>query len=261
MTGDRNSPISRAKTLQHVLSILNEFKSADDKNLLLDSLDASKYLTVIQMMRVVRLVFHKAMESPGNAYAMTWLSFLIIEKDGSELVLESLLTCSREWFGQQEADLKRKNKCDEGWAAFVSFLRELYASLQPKKMKTQSGESKQPDLLPSQALKHSQCLANLILDSGIALMDQSRAPDASYAAHAECIVNTLRCIGVYLEQDNCFKLDQLLMIFRKVLLSDAVRVSSVCKKNLMEAIECKASNWIFSPNQQVSRNMTAGCRS
>ena len=255
MTGDR-SPLSKPKAMQHLVSILSDFKSADDKSLLLDALDASKYLSMIQLMRVVRLIYHNALQSSGNAYPMTWLSFLVIEKESSELFLESLLTCCREWLSQQEVELRRRNKCHDSWSAFVSFLRELYACLQPKKMKARiEPDSNSSDLL--QAQKYSQCLANLILDCGLALLDASRAKDTDYALHIECIVNTLRCVGVYLEQDNSFKLDQLIMIFRKVLLSEAVKISSMSRKNLMEAIECKASNWIFTPNQQVS--ITTAC--
>lgn len=258
-TADRNGQPSTppanstsSKSIQHILSILNEFKTPEEKSLLLDAMDASKYLSTIQMMRVVRLIFMKALESSSNAYSMTWLSFLIMEQDASELFLESLLTCCREWLSQQETELKRKNRSHEAWPAFIAFLRELYASIQPKKTKVRP--DREPSDLPIiQSQKHSQCLANLVLDSGLTLMDAGRCKDANYVQHVESVVHTLRCVGIYLEQENKFKLEQLIMIFRKVLLSEVVKVSSICKKNLMEAIECKASNWFFSPNQQVSR--------
>lgn len=244
--------MSKSKASQHLLSVLNDFKSVDDKSLLVDALDTTKYLSMIQMMRVVRLIYHKALESSGNAYPMTWLSFMVIEKDDSELFLESLMTCCREWLSQQGAELKRKNKYHDGWSAFVAFLRELYACLQPKKMKSDNVDLSCTDLVQRQAQKHSQCLANLILDSGLTLLDVNRTKDPAYAVHVESVVNTLRCVGVYLQQDNSFKLDQLMTIFRTVLLSESAKISSMSRKNLMEAIECKASNWIFTPNQQVS---------
>lgn len=232
---------------------MNDFKSTDEKLLLLDALDSAKYLSVIQMMRVVRLIHQKALESVHNAYPMTKLSFLIIEKDDSELFVESLLTCCREWFSQQGSDLKKKTRSHESWTAFVALIRELYITMQPKKMKARKEEPNGSDFVTViKVRKHSQCLANLILDCGLLLLDLDRTKDPNYAQHVESIVNMLRCIGIYLEEDNKFKLDQLIQIFRRVLLSEVAKLSSECKKNLMEAVECRASCWIFSPNQQVS---------
>lgn len=250
---DRNGMNSTRKPIQHILSILNEFKAPEDKSLLLDAIDASKYLSTIQMMRVVRLIYHKALESSANAYSMTWLSFLVMDQDGSELFLESLLTCCREWMSQQEIELKRKNRSHESWPAFIAFLRELYVTIQPKKSKVRSDQGSVATDFPNiQSQKRSQSLANLVLDCGLMLTDVSRAKDANYGQHVESVVSSLKCVGIYLEQESELKLEQLIMMFRKVLLSEAVKVSSICKKDLMEAIECKASNWIFSPNQQVS---------
>ena len=241
-----------------MLAILSDFKTVEEKNLLLDALDAGKSLSTVQMMRVVRIVYLKALESSANAYSMTWLAFLIMEKDASHLFLESLLTCCREWLGQQEADMRRKSKTSDGLPAFLSFLREVYAAIQSRKTRVQPPDVNH-NVSDSQAAKHSQSLANLILDCGILLTQGSRTKDTNYALHVESVVNTIRCLGVYLEQDNQFKVEQLLMVFRRVLLSDVVRVSSMCKKNLMEAIECKASNWIFSPSQQASMRDACTC--
>ena len=252
---DHSGLTSETKASNHgyAVTILSDFPSLDDKNLLLDALDASKYLTTMQMMRVVRVIYHKALEASGNAYPMTWLSVQIMEKEGSELFLESLVICCREWLNQQESELKKRNRTQDAWPAFLSLLRELYATMQPKKLnacpESRHNRTVQPLV---QAHKHSLCLANLILDCAILLLDPSRTKDPGYALHAESIVNTLRCVGAYLEQDNAFKLQQLTTLFREVLLSQGLKLSSMCKKNLLEAVECQASDWIFSPNQQVS---------
>lgn len=228
------------------MAIIDEFRESEDKDLLLDSLDSSKFLSMIQMMKVVRIIYHKAMESSSNAYSMTWLSFLIQEKDRSRVFLQSLLTCCREWFTENETGKKNKNRSSDYWENFIVFLRELYMSLQSKRAAVSDDDS-----IAVQLQKQSQSLANLILDASLHLINlKAMTNSLSFDHHLEIILSTLRCVGVYLEKDNDWKTSQLLSNFRLLLLSDK-DMSSVSKKNLMEGIEYRASGWMFNQNQQV----------
>lgn len=195
------------------------------------------------MMKVVRIIFHKAMESTTNAHSMTWLSFLIFDKDKNSIFLESLLTCCREWFTQRDLNKKDKNRSTDVWDAYAVFLREMYMSLLKKKTVVQ-----EDDAIKLQ--KHSHGLANLLLDVSLSLIHPKAITDSSFDKHLETVLSTLRAVGIYLDQDNQYKTSQLLTHFRVLLLSDN-DMSSMSRKNLMEGVEYRSSGWIFNQNQQV----------
>jgi len=240
----------QVKTINHVLSIIEDFKDQHDRNLIIDALDSSKFLSMIQMMKVVRMIYYKAMESTSNAYSMTWLSFLIMEKeeDKNRIFLESLLTCCREWFSQNDLEVtgKKKSKVCADWEGYLVFLRELYMSLQTKKTLHASGRSESDR---ENIKKYSQSMANLILDASLLLIHPKRSTHELFERHLEMIISIIRCVGVYLENDNSWKTSQLLTQFRTILLTDDL--SCMSRKNLMEGIEYRASGWMFNQNQQV----------
>lgn len=262
MKSSSDSKASKAKTIQHVLSIIEEFKSLDDRNLILDALDSSKSLSMIQMMKVVRMIHHKALESSSHAHSMTWLCFLIMEKDNNKIFLESLLTCCREWFSQQEGDLRKKSTVRSSssstslWPPFLAFLRELLISLQIKRNNLKEKKSPEASSASSsgeilQLQKYSQGLTNLLLDSCTLLIHPNRTRDVTFPVHLESVLSILRCVGAYLDKENSYKVTLLMNNFRLLLLSDSEHLSSISKKNLLEGIEYRSSTWVFNQNQQV----------
>lgn len=277
-----------------LVSLLDEFKSPDDRSLLCDALDSHKSLGTMQIMKVVRLIHHKALESSANAYPMTWVSFFILEKDQSKMFLESLLTCCKEWFSEIESELiARTNSTSssplllsssstpgssvtsyhKSWSSFLAFLRELYLVMQQKKnqLVTLTGSKGNYDdtgrtsntnannranrAIESYQLylsKQSLTLANLLLDAALSLF-RIRSNDYNLSLDIESTVSMLRVVGSYLEQDNWSKMQQLMNVFRGLLIDPktANNLSSMNKKNLMEIIEFRACRWLFNQNQQV----------
>lgn len=285
-----------------LVSLLEEFKSPEDRTLLTEALDPSKTLTTIQIMKVVRLIHHKALESSANAYPMTWISFFILEKDQSKMFLESLLTCCKEWFSEIESELISRTKCmanqmpssnvvnsnssttayHKSWSSFLAFLRELYLVMQQKKNQlitltsgsgkgshfasdegkggTSGANGQSSGHRTSRAIesyqvylnKQSLALANLLLDASLSLF-KIRSNDYNLSLDIESTVSMLRVVGSYLEQDNWSKMQQLMNVFRGLLIDPktADSLSSMNKKILMEIIEFRACRWLFNQNQQV----------
>jgi hypothetical protein len=242
LTGDGHH--KKSKTIQQILSIIETFPEPEDRTLLLDAMDSSKLLSMIQMMKVVRIIFHKAMESTFNAHSMTWLSFLILEKDKSRIFLESLLACCREWFSQRALNKKDRNRSTEIWEAYTIFLREMYTSLNNKKSGVYEDDA-------IKLKKHSHGLANLLLDVSLSLIHPKAVTETSaFEKHLEAVMTTLRAAGSSLNQDNQWKMNQLMNNFRILLLSDN-EMSSISRKNLMEVIEYRSSEFVFDQHQQV----------
>merc|ERR1712203_1125445 len=79
-------------------------------------------------MELVRQIFTKVVESQRISELAAQFCIYIIERERKETFLESLLNTCQEWYHERDRIIRAENKSDR-WAAFMSFLNELYGLL------------------------------------------------------------------------------------------------------------------------------------
>jgi len=88
-------------------------------------------------MELVRQIFTKVVESQRISELAAQFCIYIIERERKETFLESLLNTCQEWYHERDRIIRAENKSDR-WAAFMSFLNELYGLLKRKQVQLES---------------------------------------------------------------------------------------------------------------------------
>merc|ERR1712241_1034206 len=99
------------------------------------TLEDPNRLSVRSHMELVRQIFSKVVETQRISELAARFCIFIIERERKETFLESLLNTCQEWYHERDRIIKAENKAGR-WAAFMSFLNELYGLL--KRVQVQS---------------------------------------------------------------------------------------------------------------------------
>eukprot|EP00092_Neocalanus_flemingeri_P024241 GFUD01026290.1.p1 GENE.GFUD01026290.1~~GFUD01026290.1.p1 ORF type:complete len:291 (+),score=89.38 GFUD01026290.1:121-993(+) len=83
------------------------------------------------LMELVRQIFTRVVESQKMAETAARFCISIIERERKETFLESLLNNCQEWYHERDHLLRSDSKSGR-WAAFMSFLNEMYGLLNRK---------------------------------------------------------------------------------------------------------------------------------
>merc|ERR1712110_1390100 len=86
------------------------------------------------LMELVRTIFARVVEGQERAEPAARLCIGIIEREKKETFLESLLNTCQEWYHERERLLQTPAR----WAAFMSFLNDLYGLLKRKQVQVES---------------------------------------------------------------------------------------------------------------------------
>jgi len=103
--------------------------------ILAQSLEDPNSLSARSHMELVRQIFTKVVDSQKISELAARLCIYIIERERKETFLESLLNTCQEWYHERD----RIIRSEAGrWAAFMSFLNELYGLLKRKQVQLES---------------------------------------------------------------------------------------------------------------------------
>lgn len=101
------------------------------------------------------------------------------------------------------------------------------------------------------SLKQSQSLAMLLYDCCHAILT-SLPTSGSTAIDIECLLNVLRSVGRFIEEDSVQRMDKIMFLIREVYIGPlATKLSTMSLKSLLELIECRSSRWQFNQAQQI----------
>jgi len=89
------------------------------------------------LMELVRQIFTKVVESQRISELAAKFCIHIIERERKETFLESLLNTCQEWYHERDRIIRASDKAGR-WAAFMSFLNELYGLLKRKQVQLES---------------------------------------------------------------------------------------------------------------------------
>jgi len=101
------------------------------------TLEDPNRLSARSHMELVRQIFGKVVETQRISELAARFCIFIIERERKETFLESLLNTCQEWYHERDRIIKAENKAGR-WAAFMSFLNELYGLLKRKQVQLQS---------------------------------------------------------------------------------------------------------------------------
>jgi len=101
------------------------------------TLDDPNSLSARSHMELVRQIFTKVVETQKISELAAKFCIYIIERERRETFLESLLNTCQEWYHERDRIIRSENKSGK-WAAFMSFLNELYGLLKRKQVQLQS---------------------------------------------------------------------------------------------------------------------------
>jgi len=108
------------------------------------SLEDPNSLSARSHMELVRQIFTKVVESQKISELAARLCIYIIERERKETFLESLLNTCQEWYHERD----RIIRSEAGrWAAFMSFLNELYGLLKRKQKRLGGMKSQYYDMI------------------------------------------------------------------------------------------------------------------
>lgn len=91
-------------------------------------------LSARSQMELVRQIFNRVVENPKTSELAAKFCIGIIEREKKETFLESLLNTSQEWYHERDRLLQPGPR----WAAFMSFLNDLYGLLKRKQVQVES---------------------------------------------------------------------------------------------------------------------------
>jgi len=129
ITTDANNEME----LDRLLSVFG----TDMEDIIKQILEDPNRLSARSHMELVRQIFTKVVELQKISELAAKFCIYIIERESQETFLESLLNTCQEWYHERDRIIKSENKADK-WAAFMSFLNELYALLKRKQVQLQS---------------------------------------------------------------------------------------------------------------------------
>jgi len=101
------------------------------------TLEDPNSLSARSHMELVRQIFTKVVETQKISELAAKFCIYIIERERRETFLESLLNTCQEWYHERDRIIRSENKSGK-WAAFMSFLNELYGLLKRKQVQLQS---------------------------------------------------------------------------------------------------------------------------
>ncbi|XP_015794691.1 uncharacterized protein LOC107371188 isoform X2 [Tetranychus urticae] len=109
----------------------------------------------------------------------------------------------------------------------------------------------QSNYLFNLSYKQSQSLAMLLYDCCHAILT-SLPTSGSTAIDIECLLNVLRSVGRFIEEDNVQRMDKIMFLIRETYVGPlATKLSTMSLKSLLELIECRSSRWQFNQAQQI----------
>jgi len=101
------------------------------------SLEDPNRVSARTLMELVRQIFTKVVESQRVSELAAKFCIHIIERERKETFLESLLNTCQEWYHERDRIIRASDKAGR-WAAFMSFLNELYGLLKRKQVQLES---------------------------------------------------------------------------------------------------------------------------
>jgi len=135
VTGDRR-PDTRNRHVETNIELdlqkLSVF-GKDMEEIIAQTLEDPNGLSARSHMELVRQIFTKVVETQKISELAAKFCIYIIERERKETFLESLLNTCQEWYHERDRIIK-----SEKWAAFMSFLNELYGLLKRKQVHLQS---------------------------------------------------------------------------------------------------------------------------
>ena len=123
LTSSRSADMTRRREASPDLDItkLGTFGRDMDEIISVAMADPNR-LSARSQMELVRQIFTKVVENPKISELAAKFCIGIIEREKKETFLESLLNTSQEWYHERDRILQAGPK----WAAFMSFLNDLY---------------------------------------------------------------------------------------------------------------------------------------
>jgi len=195
------------------------------------ALDDPNRLPGRTLMELVRVVFQRLVEGKGMAEPAAKFCIAIIEKEKNETFLESLLNTCQEWYHQREMLLRgSQDNNNSRWAAFMSFLNEMYGLLKRKQLQLMTKYEGIPPKLVLLSLLGECCMVTLSQQA------------LNSVNEVECLFIVLTQIGRDLEVETPGQMSLLLTCLREAFLL-VPAVSGSVKKTLLQLIELQAAGW------------------
>ena len=128
LTGSRSLEMTRRMEASPELdiSLLGTF-GRDIDDIISVALANPNRLSARSHMELVRQIFTRVVENPKTSELAAKFCIGIIEREKKETFLESLLNTCQEWYHERERLLQTSAR----WAAFMSFLNDLYGLVSP----------------------------------------------------------------------------------------------------------------------------------
>jgi len=195
------------------------------------ALDDPNRLPGRTLMELVRVVFQRLVEGKGMAEPAAKFCIAIIEREKNETFLESLLNTCQEWYYQREMLLRGSlDNNNSKWAAFMSFLNEMYVLLKRKQLQLMTKYEGIPPKLVLLSLLGECCMVTLSQQT------------LNSVNEVECLFIILTQIGRDLEVETPGQMSLLLTCLREAFLG-VPAVSGSVKKTLLQLVELQAAGW------------------
>jgi len=180
------------------------------------------------LMELVRQIFSRVVESQKMAETAARFCISIIERERKETFLESLLNNCQEWYHERDHLLRADSKSGR-WAAFMSFLHEMYGLLKRAQLQLLTKYEGIPPKLVLLSLLAECCTVTLT------------APALNSVNEVECLFLVLTHIGRDLMAEAPGQMTLILSCLREAfLMADA---PPQVRKTLLQLIELQAAGW------------------
>lgn len=180
------------------------------------------------LMELVRQMLTRVVESQKMADTAARFCISIIERERKETFLESLLNNCQEWYHERDHLLRSDSKSGR-WAAFMSFLNEMYGLLKRKQLQLLTKYEGIPPKLVLLSLLAECCTVTC------------SAPALTSVNEVECLFLVLTHIGRDLMAEAPGQMTLILSCLREAfLMADA---PPQVRKTLLQLIELQAAGW------------------